>query len=201
VSVDVVLGPLITLAIFDRRKPGRELIRDLTVVGLIQLAALGYGLWSVFVARPVHLVFEYSRFVVVHAVDVPQDSLGQAPANLQNLPLMGPTLLTLRPFKDNNEKVNATLAALQGATLSARPDFWQSYAAGTVDVLKNAKPVTELKSRFPTLVHDIDSTLAATGRKSDTLVYLPMIGRKSYWTVFLDPISAEVLGFLPLDSF
>src|SRR6478609_8700249 len=54
VSVDVILGPLITLAIFNRAKPRKELRRDLAVVGLIQLAALGYGLWTVFVARPVH---------------------------------------------------------------------------------------------------------------------------------------------------
>ena len=32
VSVDVVLGPVITLAIFDRRKPWVELRRDLVVV-------------------------------------------------------------------------------------------------------------------------------------------------------------------------
>ena len=69
-GVDVVMGPLITLIIFNRAKPRRELITDITVVGVLQVAALSYGLWSVFVARPVHLVFEYNRMSVVHAVDV-----------------------------------------------------------------------------------------------------------------------------------
>ena len=50
VAVDVVMGPLITLAIFNRAKPRRELFLHLTVVGLLQLAALGYGLWTVFAA-------------------------------------------------------------------------------------------------------------------------------------------------------
>lgn len=201
VSVDVVLGPLITLAIFDRRKPRSELIRDLSVVGVIQLAALAYGLWTVFVARPVHLVFEYSRFVVVHAVEVPQDMLGQAPAVLQSLPLTGPMPLSLRPFKDNKEQMDATLAAMQGAVLSARPDLWQPYAAGTADVLQTAKPISLMKSRFPTRASDIDMAVAATGRKPDTLAYVPMIGRKSFWTVFVDSATAEVVGFMPLDSF
>jgi len=201
VSVDVVLGPLITLAIFDRRKPRGELIRDLSVVGVIQLAALGYGMWTVFVARPVHLAFEYSRFVVVHAVDVPQDMLSQAPSDLQSLPLVGPTPLSLRPFKDNNEKMNATLAAMQGAALSARPDLWQSYAAGSADVLQTAKPISLLKSRFPMRASDIDMAVAAVGRKPEALVYVPMIGRKSFWTVFLDPVTADIVGFMPLDSF
>jgi hypothetical protein len=38
-------------------------------------------------------------------------------------------------------------------------------------------------------------------RRTDALVYLPMNGRKSFWTVLLDPVTAEVLGFIPLDSF
>jgi hypothetical protein len=75
VTVDVILGPLITLAVFNRAKPWTELRRDLVIVALIQLSALGYGLWTVFVARPVHLVFEYDRFRVVHAVEVPPEML------------------------------------------------------------------------------------------------------------------------------
>jgi hypothetical protein len=179
VSVDVVLGPLITLAIFDRRKPGRELVRDLALVGLIQLAALGYGLWSVFVARPVYLVFEYSRFVVVHAVDVPQELLGQAPPGLQGLPLTGPRLLSLR----------------------ARTDFWQSYAAGAADVLRVARPVAELRARFAHRAAVIDGALAGLGREAGGLVYVPMVSRQLSWTVLLEPGSAQVLGFLPVDSF
>ena len=58
VAVDVVLGPLITLVIFNPAKTRRHLVMDFTVIGLLQVAALAYGLWTVFVARPVHLVFE-----------------------------------------------------------------------------------------------------------------------------------------------
>src|SRR3954447_23361508 len=72
-TVDVILGPLITFAIFNRSKPRRELVLDLSVVACIQLAALGYGLWTVAVARPVHLVFEVDRLRVVHAIDIPDE--------------------------------------------------------------------------------------------------------------------------------
>ena len=54
VVVDVILGPLLTLAIFSIcAKPAKELRRDIAVAVLIQLAALGYGMWTVFAARPV----------------------------------------------------------------------------------------------------------------------------------------------------
>jgi len=51
VSVDVILGPLITLAVFNRAKPRSELRRDLGIVGVLQIAALAYGLWTVSIAR------------------------------------------------------------------------------------------------------------------------------------------------------
>jgi hypothetical protein len=201
VSVDVVLGPLLTLAIFNRAKPWPTLRRDLAVIGLLQLTGLAYGLWTVFVARPVHLVFEIDRFRAVHAIEVPAEMLVRAPADLRQLPLWGPTTLGMRPFVDSNESMEATLAALAGAELGARPDFWQHYGQSAPDVVKAAKPVVQLKSRFPEQAADIDRIVLSTGRPADTLATLPLVGRKSFWTVFVDARTAEVLAFMPLDSF
>ena len=113
VAVDVVLGPLLTFTIFNRAKPWRELRRDLAVVGLLQLAGLGYGLWTVAVARPVHLVFEIDRFRVVHAIDVPEELMNNVPRDIEAMPWTGPTLLSIRPFKDEKESFDATMVALR----------------------------------------------------------------------------------------
>lgn len=201
VTVDVLLGPLITFAVFDRRKPMRELRLDLAVVVAIQLAGLGYGLWTVLAARPVHLVFEIDRFRVVHAVDIDPQLLPQTPAGIEALPLRGPTLLAVRPFRDQNEKADATLAALGGADLGARPDLWQPYAAARADVVRAAQPVAQLKRRFVNRAVDIDATLRQAGRTAEGTAYVPMVGRKNFWTVFVDPTTADVVGFMPLDSF
>jgi hypothetical protein len=201
VTVDVILGPLITLAVFNRSKPWAELRRDLAFVGLLQLAALAYGMWTVAVARPVHLVFEIDRFRVVHAIDVPPEMLSKAPPQVDALPWMGPTLLSIRPFKDSNESMEATMAALQGANLGARPDLWQPYETGKADVFKVAKPVVALKTRFPLQAAEIDKVLQKASKVPNTLLYVPMAGRKSFWTVFVDPTTAEVVASMPLDSF
>ena len=201
VAVDVILGPLITLAVFNRKKALVELRRDLAVVAALQLAALTYGLWTVAVARPVHMVFEIDRFRVVHAIDIEPELLKLTPAGIDALPLTGPTLLTLRSFKDANEKMEYTMAALQGVSLASRPDLWQTYEKGVVDILKSSKPASELKGRFGSQVNEIDRVLLAVGRKSDNVVYVPLVGRKSFWTVFLDPVDATILATMPLDSF
>jgi hypothetical protein len=201
VSVDVVMGPLLTLAVFSRTKPKGELRRDLTVIALLQLAALGYGLWTVFSARPVHLAFEIDRFRVVHAVDVPPELLARAPAGIDAQPWTGPTLLAVRPFRNEQEKMQATLVALQGVALSARPDLWQPYDAARPAVLAAAKPVSELRSRLSSESARIDQAVLDSGRSANALVYLPLAGRKSFWTVLLDRSNADVVGFIALDAF
>ena len=201
VAVDVVLGPLITLVIFNPAKTRRHLVMDFTVIGLLQVAALAYGLWTVFVARPVHLVFEYHRMAVVHAIDVDSDLLAKAPPSLQTLPVTGPTVIALRPFKNPAEQFDATTAALKGFRLAARSDLWQAYEPARADVLKEAKPVAELRVRFSNQAAEIDRAIAATGKPVTDLRYLPLLSRKTAWTVLLDTTTAEPLGYLPLDSF
>ena len=44
VTVDVILGPLLTFAVFNLKKGWPHLRRDLAIIGVIQLAGLAYGL-------------------------------------------------------------------------------------------------------------------------------------------------------------
>jgi hypothetical protein len=201
VTVDVVLGPLITFAVFNRQKPGKELRRDLGFVGAMQIAALAYGLWTVAVARPVHIVFEVDRFRVVHAVDVAPELLPKAPADINAMPFTGPTLLGTREPKDNTEKMEATMQALEGMDIGARPDFWQAYEKSIPNILKAAKPVTQLKTRFAARAAEMDQVLSKAGRSDQNTAYLPLVGRNQFWTVFLDPVTAQIVGSMPLDPF
>lgn len=200
VTVDVILGPLLTFSIFDRRKSRRALAFDFSAIGLTQLAALGYGLWVVFAARPVHLVFEYDRFRVVHAVEVPQELLPKTPPGIDALPLTGPTMLPLRPTT-GSERADAVMAELAGTPTAARPDFWQPYEAARASVLQQAKPVSALKQRFPAQATLIEQGIAASGRPAERLLYLPLYGRKEFWTALIDPDTTQVLATIPLEPY
>lgn len=204
ITVDVIMGPLLTLAIFSKGKSRRALCFDLVIIGALQLAALTYGLWTVASARPVHLVFEINRFLVVHAIDVSPDLLKNTSPEFQQLPLTGPTLLSVREFKNNVEKSDVTMAALSGIAVGARPDLWQSYADGKSQILQVARPLLELKTRFPTRAGEIDmavNSAAAAGRVASRMAYVPMIGRSTFWTVLVDANTSEVIAFVPIDSF
>jgi len=201
-GVDVMIGPTITLLIFNPLKKGRrELFWDCAAIAALQLAALGYGVWSVAAARPVHLVFEYNRFTVVHANQIPDVLLRLAPEHLKPMPWTGPTLLSLRPFRSSEEQMNATVAALSGDLLAARVDLWQPYDDAKETVLHQARPLVELKTRHPEIEGAAGALLARFKLPWDGVGYLPMVGRKTFWTVLVDRQTAEVLGFIPVDSF
>ena len=174
------------------------------IIGLLQLAALAYGLWTVAVARPVHLVFEIDRFRVVHAIDVPPELLDQAPAGLRPLPLAGPTLLSVREFKNAQENFEATMAAIQGVALGARPDLWQAYEQAKAQIKARARPVGELKNRFPDHAAEIDQALKSASsavRAMTSVGYVPLASRDTFWTVLIDTNTTEVIAFVPIDSF
>ena len=200
-AVDVVLGPLVTLVVFNTRKPRAELVRDLALVVLLQLGALGYGMWAVFAGRPVHGVFEYDRIRVVHANEIPEEFMGRIPPGVDAFPVTGPTLLALRPFKDNSEQTSATIAALYGTHLSARPELWADYEKARPEILKAAKPVAALMAAQPAFAAPLQKALVDHHSSIDNTVYLPLASRAGFGTALLDATTAQPVAFLPLDSF
>lgn len=64
-GIDLVLGPLLTFLVFNPKKPLREKISDFTVIGLIQLAALVYGMYTIYQAHPKMLLFYPNSYSAV----------------------------------------------------------------------------------------------------------------------------------------
>lgn len=64
--VDLVLGPLLTLLVYHHAKPLRDKLSDFLIIGTIQLAALIYGLHTMYEEHPKAIViYEYGNAITV----------------------------------------------------------------------------------------------------------------------------------------
>ena len=121
VSADLVCGPLLTLVLASPKKSLRERWLDLSLVILIQLAALAYGLWTVYSARPVVLAFEVDRLVVITANEVQIDQLPEAMEQFQKLPITGQHKVSLRSARSSEEFLQSVVQSIEGVTKRCGP--------------------------------------------------------------------------------
>lgn len=73
--VDLVLGPFLTMLIFNVLKPRSELIRDVSIIVMFQLLALGWGIHITYKMRPDFFVFQDNTFYSILKYEVNVEGL------------------------------------------------------------------------------------------------------------------------------
>lgn len=196
--VDVVAGPLLTFCVFNCRKSVRELRRDMAVIVLLQAAALGFGLYSTALGRPVFQTFVVDRFELLSAAEVDEDQLASAPQTLRALSWSGPRLAgALRPV-DPAEREQLLLASTMGIDLRHLLSRYVPYDRVRSDVIAASKPLdTLLRYNDPAAVARV---LAHVRRDALTgeVRWLPLQGKHADLTVLVDSASGEPLATVAL---
>jgi hypothetical protein len=202
-GVDMVCGPLLTLVVFNPKKSKRELRTDLTLVALLQLGALGYGVHVATQARPVLLAFEADRFRVVSAAEIDPEKLSAAAPQFRSLSLTGPRIIGVRvPKPTDPDYGNAVDVALAGLDVSYRPQFWREFDEQRPLVARQARPLALLRAKYPSTSQDIDRLVAGAGLPETALGFIPVQNKRGDdWVAIVDKEQANVKGFLPVDGF
>ena len=199
--VDVVCGPLLTLMLASPRKSRRERWLDFSLIGLIQLAALAYGVHSVWAARPVALVFEVDRLSVVTANEVLEDQLPKAAPGFRQLPMAGVLKAGTRKPADNAEMLRSLDLSLAGVPMAAQPDWWQPWADSLPAMRQRAKPLADLIERRPVDAAKLQEAAESAGHAIGDLRYLPLVSSKTLdWVALLDA-QMNMVGWAPVDGF
>lgn len=202
VSVDVACGPLLTFILFTPAKSWRERGVDFSLIGLIQLGALFYGMHVVAQARPVIVAFEVDRLVAVSAEEIDRNQLRQALPPLRRLSWTGPRLVGTRDAKAG-EMLESVQESLNGIEPSARPGWWQPYEQSLPAIQKRMRKVSDLWARLaPERQHALDQAARPAGLRVADLYYLPLTSAKQLdsWIVLLDA-QGRVVGYAPEDGF
>ena len=199
--VDVVCGPLLTLVMATPKKSRRELFFDLGIIGLIQVAALLYGMHAVWIARPVVLAFESDRLVVVTANEIDKSGLSKAPEGLRQLKNTGVLEVATRQHRSNAELLEGIDRSMAGDSPAMRPDWWEPMSQHLNEMRAKARPLSELTARKPQHADLLKGAAAKTGTESTLLWYLPLTSsRTKDWIALLDA-QMKVVGYAQVDGF
>lgn len=198
IGVDVAIGPFITLLIFDTKKP--RLKQDLAIVVTLQLAALAYGTYVMFDARPVYNVFVKDRFETVAANSIEPESLGRAAPAFRSLPLSGPLVVAATPPKDRSEAATITMsAAMGGPDVANLPHLYEPYSQATASVTKAARPLVGLSQKGRETATAIGDFVTANGNGARSLGYIPVKARNRDFAAVVDRRTGEIVGYLAVD--
>ena len=201
VGIDLVLGPVLTALVANPAKPRAELRRDIALIVLVQLLAFGYGMYTIAIARPVHLVFEVDRLQVVTAADIETSQLGKALAEYRQLPWTGPTLLAARKPASQQEMLRGLDLGMQGLDIAMQPERWVSYPSYAETVFNKARPVKLLIEKFPEQAEPVRAAAARHGVAPENMRFLPMTSRHASGVALLALPDARIVGYLPVDGF
>ena len=198
-GVDVVLGPLVTLIVFNPGKRPGLLRLDLAIIGTIQAAALAYGVSVIAEVRPVYMVFTVDRFDLVAANDIKDAELARVKdPRFQSVPWGRPPTVAVKSPADPKEQMRIIQSALEGADLQTFPQYYVDYESLAAQALKASKPYAALRRRHPEALALLDKRLAELGRREEEVRFLPLKARKTDYCVLIDAKGGAVLGFLEL---
>lgn len=119
--IDVILGPLLGLLVYKEGK--KTLKMDLTVIILIQIAALSYGLYSIAQARPAWIAFNNDRFELVRNNELKTENITHAQPQYQQPTWLQPQYVAVKQAADPQEQqIEQMSAMLNGISLAQYPE-------------------------------------------------------------------------------
>ena len=199
-GIDLALGPLVSLVIYDSRKSRRALIFDYTVVAVLQIAALLYGIYSVAQARPAYVAFVKDRIEVIAAGEIAERDWQEAKGSTYaSPPWRGPVLVAthVKPA-DRNDALDG---GLEGRDVGVRPKFYVECDT-QVDVIKrHVKPLSSLERRHQESAPLIAESLRELQRPAEDLGWLPVKHSRGFWTALVDRRSGYPVKYLPIDPY
>jgi len=197
---DLALGPLMSLVVYNSKKPRRLLVLDYTIIGTVQIVALAYGIFVMSSSRPVYIVFAKDQFEVVLASDIADKDLQAAKDPYRSRPWWQPRLIAAKGPTDPKERQELLFASFEGRDMQFQPRYYEPYESQLEQVRSHAKPIAQLLARHPE-----SSSLVADAAKrlhlaEDSLRWLDVRHGHGFWLALIDAQTARPLAYLPIDA-
>jgi hypothetical protein len=174
VTVDVILGPLLTLVVYKPLKVTLKM--DLTIIAAVQIAALSYGMYTIYQAHPLYVAYAGDRFTPINTNEVSPNNAKYT--ELKKSKLTGPTVVYVKKPTDPAEMSRVTLEVLSGKPdIDARPEYYEPFNKFIQKVFTNSvKPETLIAK--PEHKQKLEDFLAEHGKTANDYAFLALSGKE-----------------------
>jgi hypothetical protein len=197
--VAIVIGPLLTLIVF---KPGKWGLKfDLWFIGVVQVAALVYGIGVIYQERPYYMVFSVNRFELVAKKDLDLTALRYD--ELRDKPWFDTVQVFARLPEDPEEASRFMDEVIfeNKPDLERRPEYWHPYAENAIEATEKAKDIAVLLEEDAETAARASDLIDVYGQEHAKLGYLPLLGRSSDYSMILDMQTGEQLEIIDVNPY
>ncbi|MCW8933359.1 MAG: hypothetical protein OQK98_01425 [Gammaproteobacteria bacterium] len=196
VGVDLIIGPLLVLIVFNESKKASELGRDLFIIVFFQLSAFIWGVHITHAVRPSFSVFHEGTFYLFSKQDVDvarMDNKKLVPAFWQPA-----TKVYVKPPKDK-EEYNHIYAHLIDA--DKRPDvmYLTERYLPLIEIEKKViDSALNIKSALkqPEKENLINAFLMGKEKELSECLFYSVKGANTHVTMVVDKLSGETIGYI-----
>ncbi len=197
ISVDLVLGPLLTFIVYKPKK--KTLVFDLSVIVIVQLLALVYGVNAIYQERPFFMVYAVDRFTLLAEKDVDFSQITNE--TLKKKPGVGPVMILAKMPEDLDEQQQLLTEVVfeNKPDLDRRPKYWIPYEENLNIVFARAKSLQQLKIQREGAVVMIGHVVRSYGGTIDDLVFAPIIGKNGDFAMVIEKSTGKIVDAIEID--
>lgn len=176
----VIIGPCLTFLVYRPNKSSLKF--DLSFLVVLQLVASGYGVFSLYEARPVWIVHSVDRFELIRNNDLYTADPTPKLNTFATPPQFSAQVAAVELSQDDKQRqVDLSNAVFSGLTLSMQPSRYVSYQKVKAYALKNAYSLQQL-NQFNAPA-DVEKILK---QHPQSHAYIPLKATKQDQTVLVD---------------
>ncbi|HEN9521963.1 TPA: type IV pilin accessory protein [Acinetobacter baumannii] len=192
IAIDVILGP--TLSFFVYKETKKTLKFDLAIIILIQVFALGYGLYSIAQGRPAWLVYNVDRFELVRNNEITDTNLQIIQPQFQDPSWFKPRFAAVKEPKNTEERSKSMFEEIfSGISSAQRPELYVDLAQVKPLIRNKFQNLNELEKFNPK--QQVENILK---NYPEANAWVPLRANAVDMVVLMDKNSAQVVKIVDL---
>lgn len=192
IIIDLILGPLMTLLIYKKDINAFKI--DLSIIIVIQIAALIYGLHSLAQGRPAWIVFNQNKFELIRVNDQIIENTKYIHKQFQSISWTGPQYVAAVPSKNMKQREDDLfMDALAGISLAQRPERYVAISNVKHKIQQQSQNLDNLKK-----FNDVKLVEKILNQHPKATAYLPLKANKLDMVILINKKEGSIVNVINL---